>query len=191
MVPFTLSSLNLFNYYSLPNTFSIDNINLLNKLILSLPSQEGTADFNDDRGRKSIIKWIPNSPEFLGLYDILKEFILTINTNFWGFDITYSNDLIQYTEYHSSDIGKYDWHVDINRTSSRKLSLVIQLSDPNEYEGGELQIKDYTHKEKISSIPKQQGLVTIFPSYMWHRVTPITKGTRKSLVWWVGGTPFR
>jgi PKHD-type hydroxylase len=72
---------------------------------------------------------------------------------------------------------------------TRKISIVVQLSDPDEYEGGELQIQ--TGSESYISILKKKGAVTLFPSYMRHRVTPVTKGVRKSLVLWVGGSTFR
>jgi PKHD-type hydroxylase len=73
-------------------------------------------------------------------------------------------------------------------SATRKLSLVMQLSDPYEYEGGELQLK--TGHNDIT-IPKQKGLVTIFPSFTLHRVTPLTSGTRRTLVVWVAGPPFK
>ena len=74
-----------------------------------------------------------------------------------------------------------------DETSSRKISIVVQLSDPLEYEGGELQISDGGTNRVCE---KTKGTIIIFPSYLLHRVTPVTKGTRRSLVLWVTGPPF-
>lgn len=83
----------------------------------------------------------------------------------------------------------YDWHMDIGKgpLSMRKLSLSLQLSDPGSYEGGELEIQ---HGESRTA-PKALGTVIVFPSYLSHRVTPVTRGNRWSLVAWVHGPPFR
>ena len=87
----------------------------------------------------------------------------------------------------SEDEGYYDWHVDMGPgKANRKLSLVCQLSDPSEYEGGELQI----HTGQIHTVEKKKGLVVIFPSYLLHCVTPVTSGKRQTLVLWIEGPPF-
>ena len=95
---------------------------------------------------------------------------------------------MQLTTYLSENLGTYDWHQDYNADISRKLSIVVQLSNPSDYEGGELEI--LAHEPKIS-IQKKRGFITIFPSYTVHRVTPVTKGTRQSLVAWVSGPKFK
>jgi PKHD-type hydroxylase len=69
------------------------------------------------------------------------------------------------------------------------LSISVQLSDPSEYEGGDLQFSLYGDRTVIAE--KEQGTMVIFPSYMRHRVTPVTRGTRRSLVTWITGPPFR
>ena len=96
---------------------------------------------------------------------------------------------IQYTEYYSSG-GHYDWHTDVGSgaLSHRKVSITVQLSKPDEYEGGNLELLRGEYNEVA---PRGLGTVVIFPSYMLHRVTEITKGTRKSLVLWVGGSHYR
>jgi PKHD-type hydroxylase len=71
---------------------------------------------------------------------------------------------------------------------SRKLSIVVQLTDPKDYKGGELQL--FEGGDPIV-ITKQQGMVTLFPSYMLHQVTPVTKGMRHTLVAWIGGKNFK
>ena len=95
---------------------------------------------------------------------------------------------IQYAEYHDADQGFYDWHIDVTPTKSRrKLSIVVQLSDPSEYDGGELQIQ--TGLLEPVTIGKTKGLAVVFPTYLLHRVTPVTRGVRRSLVCWIDGPP--
>ena len=149
--------------------------------------------------RTSQIKWLPFENITKSLYNSLEELIQVANSSAFNFDIVSSFDLVQYTEYYSTQQGKYDWHQDVSKNPNngitppyRKLSLTIQLSDPSEYEGGDLEFYIPNPKEKeIVKAPKEKGKIIIFPSYLYHRVTPVTKGIRKSLVWWVGGTPFR
>jgi PKHD-type hydroxylase len=82
----------------------------------------------------------------------------------------------------------YNWHQDFGTGVSRKLSNVVQLSDPSEYEGGNLQIMTNSGVQRIR---KKRGLAVAFPSFTFHTVTPVTAGTRQSLVAWVSGAPFR
>jgi PKHD-type hydroxylase len=82
----------------------------------------------------------------------------------------------------------YGWHQDYGGTISRKLSMVVQLTDPSEYEGGNLQV--FT-SEQPKNIRKQRGLIAVFPSFIVHQVTPVTQGTRQSLVAWVSGPSFK
>jgi PKHD-type hydroxylase len=107
----------------------------------------------------------------------------------WKFDVHSIVDSIQYTEYPHGN-GHYDWHIDIGPASinHRKISIVVQLSDPEEYEGGELEI--WSGATPVT-IPKKKGNIVIFPSFLMHRVTPVTKGLRKSLVLWVGGGSYK
>jgi PKHD-type hydroxylase len=93
---------------------------------------------------------------------------------------------LQIAEYESG--GHYDWHVDIGAdiTSGRKISASVQLSDGNGYEGGELEFLNVDSMD----FPRSLGSVIIFPSYLPHRVKPVTRGIRRSLVVWVHGNPF-
>jgi len=86
--------------------------------------------------------------------------------------------------------GHYDWHMDTSPPTDglqRKLSLSLQLSDSDAYEGGDLLI-GATHPE---TTPRKQGSVIVFPSCMFHKVTPVTKGERFSVVAWMRGPQFR
>ena len=111
-----------------------------------------------------------------------------INTNWYGFDLEgYSN--FQYTEYNADVVGHYDTHMVcfFGQTGLwRKLSLTVPLND--DYEGGEFQIQP-GHAPEV--LPQKAGRVIAFPSFLLHRVTPVTKGVRKSIVIWVVGPMFK
>ena len=142
----------------------------------------------DNSIRKSRIKWIHHDDKSWWVYDKLARHIQEANRS-WGFAINSIIDSIQYTEYYE-DGGHYEWHMDVGDypQNNRKISLTIQLSDPNDYEGGDLEF--WLGKES-NKAPREQAFAVLFPSYLMHRVTPITKGVRKSLVLWVGGDTFR
>jgi PKHD-type hydroxylase len=145
----------------------------------------------DDQNRKfriTRISWIKQSQETLWLFQKLVGATSSINQQAYQFDLSALEDL-QYTVYLAGEGGHYDWHVDHGRTPRRrKLSLVLQLSAPTDYEGCELQI--YASNQ-IDTAPKTRGTLIAFPSYTLHRVTPITTGIRKSLVMWCSGPRFR
>ena len=112
------------------------------------------------------------------------------NNCLWNFDLVTATEDLQFTEYYATNKGHYDWHLDTgpDNLSIRKVSITVQWSDPSEYEGGELELLRGRDPEIA---PKGKGVVVMFPSYIMHRVTPVTKGTRKSFVLWLGGGHYR
>ena len=168
-----------------------------NNLILNLEYQDATIIGESVSGEKSLdvrsskIKWIPHSDDWNWLYNKFQDMIAEANDELWNFNIYDIVEEIQYTEYHASDMGHYDWHQDIGPgdASLRKISLTVQLTDSNLYEGGDLEI--WQGGEVRDKTPRGSGIVIIFPSYMMHRVTPVTKGVRRSLVLWVGGEHYK
>jgi PKHD-type hydroxylase len=144
--------------------------------------------------RSSEIRWInvhDGTSKFV--VDTLWYYINEANRNAFGFDINYLPD-IQYTKYTAEQNGKYDWHCDTfwaNPSAfDRKLSVVIQLTDPSEYEGGDFEL-DPQYAQVPADQIRAKGSVLVFPSFLNHRVTPVTKGERRSLVSWVQGPKFR
>ena len=138
--------------------------------------------------RQSRIKWLTYDEKSMWLYDKLENFAVEANNIIWGFDLHSIIDSIQYTEY-TEGCGHYDWHVDIGPgIKHRKISIVVQLSDPSEYEGGDLQIWS---GGQFRSVPKIKGCTALFPSFLLHRVTPVTNGLRRTLVLWIGGGSYR
>lgn len=139
--------------------------------------------------RKSKIRWVHDP----SLEQLLLRYINEANAVSFNVDVQQEMREMQFTEYHEDYSGKYDWHHDVNweniRNFDRKLSMVVQLSDPNTYEGGMFEFSEVETPQYEDL--KQQGSVLIFPSYLLHRVTEVTKGVRYSLVSWVRGPRWR
>jgi PKHD-type hydroxylase len=144
---------------------------------------------NSNNGyRNSKVKWIFPCEEIDWVYKRLTDIITELNSNYFKFDLYGFNEGLQFTQY-DAPAGHYDLHTDTAFEGQiRKLSVVIQLSDPLEYEGGNLEL--IKSKEPII-LSKTQGTVLLFPSYMAHQVTAVTKGRRYSLVSWITGPNFR
>lgn len=128
------------------------------------------------------------------IFDRLNASIAILNERFYGFNLN-GYDSFQYTEYDGSKHGKYDWHMDMQLGDNtlgetRKLSLVLNLTEPNkDYEGGSFQL-NVGMEEEPDHVIFPRGRIIAFPSFMIHRVTPVTKGIRRSLVIWVTGPKF-
>ncbi len=142
----------------------------------------------DTKTRTSHISWIPFSktPE---MYKDIERIMKTTNGNHFGFDGMQITEMAQYTEYPEG--GFYDWHVDndvncAHEPPVRKISMTCLLSPENEFEGGDLELMA---EGKVAKI--KQGHAVFFASFIRHRVKPVTRGRRQSLVMWFGGTPFK
>lgn len=183
------------DYYWFQYAFTNEELNRLYALLEPIPYQDATTIGSQDQAnakvRSSRIKWIPQNDNWQWLYEKLFGMIEEANETLWKFDLFGTNESIQYTEYLAENDGHYDWHQDIGPggPSLRKISLVVQLTDPSEYEGGDLQI--WAGGQNIWTVNRGKGNVAIFPSYMMHRVSPMTSGTRRSLVLWAGGEHYK
>ncbi len=124
---------------------------------------------------------IGHSDETLWIYERLLRVVNVLNQRF-QYKLGSFAELIQYMVYNADEGSHFAWHADTGPTVNRKLSLTIQLTDPAEYQGCELQ---FQHGDKVGTAPKQQGMLIAFPSSAMHRVTPITAGTRRALVAWI------
>ncbi len=108
---------------------------------------------------------------------------------FFCVDIAGVETNIQLARYDSSNLGFYDWHTDFAGVRPlRKISISIQLSRPEDYDGGDLELMYGIQPQKLD---KSRGAFIAFPSFMLHRVTPVTRGTRWSLVAWILGNRWR
>ena len=186
---------NLINYYFYQNGITDEEINKITELSKKYNNTDGNVSGDIDLTyRKSKITWLPNNTETQFLYDKLAGLAKDANNKMWNFNITNLFDSIQFTEYsyepESNQQSHYDWHMDFGSkglTTTRKLSCSIQLSDSDEYEGCDL---EFMLHRNIAKAPRKKGTIIFFPSYLTHRVSPITKGNRKSLVIWFHGPSF-
>jgi len=130
-------------------------------------------------------------PKDLPLEDISRA-IRQVNDEYWKLNISHIDlafDSPQVCKYNEG--GLFNWHIDTTKDkSTRKLAFTVQLSDPKDYEGGDLQFFD-GDKTKLNTELRNKGTMIIFPSFVWHRITPITKGIRYALVGWVHGDCLR
>jgi PKHD-type hydroxylase len=142
---------------------------------------------NEHEIRESKVSWL-YPDDIAWVYRRVTDIVLHANEKFFRFDIFGLNEGFQFTNYVAPG-NKYGRHVDRGlNIAVRKLSLSIQLSDPEEYEGGDLCLHGGGSGMYMD---KKQGTLIVFPSYTLHEVTPVTKGERNSLVTWVTGKPFK
>ena len=141
---------------------------------------------NDPEKRRSRIWWIKWSSEHEWIFSRLAQSIVGANNKWWRFHLAGMNEPLQLTHYRSENLGHYTWHEDHGDGGNflhRKLSCVLPLNDG--YEGGDFELFHHGKPAEISI-----GTLIIFPSFKLHRVTPVTKGERWSLVSWVNGPAF-
>lgn len=141
----------------------------------------------DNKIRDSLISWL--APEDAPwVYDLIWD---AANHQPWDYDIRGFGDNLQYTVYRGEDRHYYHWHSDTGpKMQHRKVSFTLELSDPDEYKGGHFEFIS-NDGSPIRVPPFGKGSAIIFPSFIRHRITPVTKGIRKSLVTWVSGPKFR
>jgi PKHD-type hydroxylase len=142
--------------------------------------------------RASQIAWLGAKPELQPVWEKLANAVAEINRQFFHFDLTGFHEPMQLGLYTEEQQGHYNWHIDAAPSDSnvpRKLSMSMLLSDPSDFEGGEFQVK--TNTDDAQTLECKKGRAWFFPSYTLHRVAPVTKGVRRSLVLWIGGPAFR
>lgn len=185
--PLYLETIEQFAWHD--SLFTRDELNTIIEIGNSTTLNKATTyGGSDESVRNSTTSFLfPN--EVTGwIYERLAALVINMNDRFFGFDLFTMEQGLQFTRY-TAPGQHYAWHQDHGPNSStRKLSLSVQLNDPSEYKGGEFQM---LVSAKPIKIKRQLGFVTLFPSYTLHRVTPVKEGTRYSLVCWVSGPPFR
>ena len=175
--------------------FTPEQCNIISRLGRSLPPQDaevggGSGGVLDTKTRISHISWIPfDHPDAKPMYNKLQEVLYMTNKRHFGFENMEINEQAQYTEYPEG--GFYNWHMDLDVDGKkeppvRKISMTLILSPEHEFEGGGLEIY-----KPGNIIKPKQGHAIFFASFIRHRVTPVIRGNRKSLVMWFGGTPLR
>ena len=142
----------------------------------------------DTKKRTTTISWIPFN-EMPEMYNDLNKFIQRTNLNHFGFEDIQITENAQFTEYPEG--GFYDWHMDCDVNMQheppvRKISMTILLNHPSDFQGGDLELMSPGKYKRL-----EQGHAITFASFINHRVNPVKKGVRQSLVVWFGGKPFR
>lgn len=164
---------------------------VLNRYVLKKGETGYGENTDSEKTNNRDIAYVPYVDHSEWVYKFLLDLVLQANKEIFQFDIQTITDNLHYVIY-PTDGGHLDWHMDIGqgKVNNRKLACTVQLSDPNDYEGGDFQVWYGGHKGFIT-LPREKGDVLIFPTFYLHRVTPITKGERRALVFWTGGEPFR
>jgi predicted 2-oxoglutarate/Fe(II)-dependent dioxygenase YbiX len=169
--------------------FSTQELDALERVAADATDAAGVGG-DHPAARRSKVRWLGFDPKNAWAYQRLGEAVASINAEHYHFELTGIGEQIQLARYEADERGHYDWHQDYGVAEvSRKLSVTVQLADPNLYDGGDLQIM--TNSRAATEPGRERGLVIVFPAYQLHRVTPVERGARHSLVAWVSGPPFR
>jgi PKHD-type hydroxylase len=180
--------------------FSKDYCNELLANALTIPSQDAHVGINGAEStsyesRRSQIRFI-NSGDwmFKEFFSDLWNMAIQANSDFFNVHIT-KLDFVQLAEYDSSYKGEYKAHHDVFWINNdpfyhRKLSCIVQLTDPNEYTGGDFELIDTSTFPDASEM-RQQGTVIFFPSFFKHQANPVLTGTRYSIASWFEGPKWR
>ena len=158
------------------------------KTAKSLEYTKSTTNLADQSYRTSSNSWLYDDSWIAG---ILHNIMISVNNGFFNYDLVHFDDQIQVTQYKKTQ--HYGWHIDQGPISDkkplpRKLSITLLLND--NFEGGDLEI--YSPQDQtIYPVKLKAGGYCVFPSWVAHRVAPVTKGTRYSLVAWMNGPQFK
>jgi PKHD-type hydroxylase len=177
--------------------FTADEREAINQMfdaIEPIDSVVGTGDGKivDHDARRSGVRWL-YAGQAAWVFQRVEDIVAAVNEQMFGIDLT-EIPSVQLTEYSSENRGHYAPHIDNvwgapRAGSIRKLSIVVQLTDPSEYDGGDLKLY-HSHMNPIVA-PREVGTVSVFRSHVIHGVTPVTRGVRRSLVAWVHGPAWR
>ncbi len=170
------------------NTFTADECDSIIALGKRKKLQIAETYGRNDNRRKSNVCFLQPSDETYWIFERLAGATEQLNDNHFQFELSGFGEGFQFTEY-VAPAGKYGWHADNSPGQRiRKLTLVAQLSEPDDYEGGLLQINPAGNE---MTIELERGQVAAFPSHVLHQVTPVTAGSRYSLVVWATGPRFK
>jgi PKHD-type hydroxylase len=177
---------------SFPAALTSEEIDKINSLLGERQwraVEQGGAETEDYRIAR--LQWLM-AEDADWLYQRLAGFVREANGRYFGFDLDGFHDPLQATLYDAAERGHYDWHIDrgthVNHNPPRKLTVLVQLSDPESYTGGELQI---LVDRSPQSLDRRAGSLHVLPSFVLHRVTPVENGSRIAIVGWITGPKFR
>lgn len=145
----------------------------------------------DHNIRRSDLTWLDEVEGTDWVMERIIDVVRDCNRRAFNFDLTEFAESAQIARYGAEREGHFDWHSDIGGghfAGKRKLTIVVQLSEAEAYDGGVLEVQPSTAS---MSAQKERGSATVFPSYLLHRVTPVRRGERYSLTVWSHGPAFR
>ena len=176
------------SYHGLFLPHELDRIDRLWRREESVEATLSGENRYDDELRQSSVMFLSADDAHRWIFDKLAMVAQSANMERYRFDLSGFFQELQLAEYAQGQF--FDWHMDFGtgEISHRKLSLTLQLSDPNDYDGGTLQ---FMINQRIENAPKERGTIIVFPSFVMHRVTPVDNGVRRSVVGWVSGHPYR
>ena len=189
---------NFNDFYYFKKAFTDEMIDKTNSMLYDgkYPFSKGKTGYGDNVDTEETnnrnIAYITCQNDSQWIYDTLFEMVMQANENLFHFDIDIVTDDLHYVIY-PTESGHLDWHMDIGQgyVNRRKIATTVQLSDPDDYEGGDFQCW-YGGQNGFINLPREKGDVLMFPSFFMHRVTPIRSGERRALVFWTGSSkPFR
>jgi len=198
------------NYYYWKKALPVSLCKDIIKYALTIKKTRGTVGVSKSKFKLNVIKksrdsnvvWLSDEWIYREIIPFIQEANVKAN---WNFQLTKAEPM-QFTIYGKEQ--HYGWHCDsfvldpngkndqiVFPDLSRKLSLTVSLNDESEYSGGYLEIdnRNNFHQKNIHrlEIIRTTGSLVVFPSFLYHRVTPVKKGTRYSLVVWMNGKPFK
>ena len=182
-----LNHVELLQFFSPPEC---DSLIQLGTALAKTQATVGADSLNDTTLRKSVLSWLEHNQQTAWMWDKLAQIVQDVNKRYYNFQLLGFNECAQFTEY-DGEGAHYTWHMDYGAGgfSKRKLSLVVQLADPSDYDGENLEL---FYGSAPFAVKKGRGNIAFFPSYTMHRVTPVTRGRRYTLVLWVSGqTSYR
>lgn len=179
--------------YSKPEAFSASECDSIIAAITAAPAKDAMliGQIRNPSMRIADLVWLDDVDGLGWVMERLFKIVRMSNVDQFGFDLREFAESPQFARYNAYDGGHFTWHSDVGNgptASKRKLTLVLQLSVSNSYEGGDLEVMPGAH---ILSANRAQGCVSVFPSFTLHQVVPVQRGVRHSLTLWAHGPAFK
>lgn len=183
----------MFTPYTLPDAFDPAECDRIIALASAAPLDDAglVRNASDHNIRRADLAWLDEREGADWVMDRIIALVARANREAFDFALTEFAESAQVARYGAEREGHFDWHSDIGAgavAARRKLTMVVQLVDPADYEGGVLELMPDAHIRKAEP---RRGAATVFPSFVLHRVTPVTAGERWSLTIWAHGPAFR
>jgi PKHD-type hydroxylase len=176
------------------NVFSSSQLDGIERMCDRLPLEEAQLTGSGQASiRSTRVAWLHRNAETQDLYLRMEAVVLRLNAELFHFELS-GLTTMQYALYRQDEAGYFDWHNDYGRyrgdpgQEPRKITLSLQLSDGAAYQGCDLEVRA---SHPVDVAPRERGTLMAFRANALHRVTPITRGARKSLVVWAAGPEFR